>query len=260
MTTTITLVGMKQHSTAELESNHALVSLFEDIFGFGCLYGCQYRCLQACIFTHLVTVRFKILYHPFDSKEDDSLDLSEAAGNFIVGFQVSFQNADSVHSCFLYSSCPVSQVTPHSIKHTFRPPFNESAIPYVHLTSCNSKKGKLDNSGNPVVCPINDTCEHVFCLIMPTTPWFNGTQTASQTSALVAFLSQAGHGFSYHPYICARTSVHTVLLTPMETCTDNKLCLQIIDADTPQEVIWTYDVEWERSPVRSPISLYNKHI
>ncbi len=25
--------------------------------------------------------------------------------------------------------------------------------------------------------------------------------------------------------------------------------MQIIDADTPQEVIWTYDVEWERSPV-----------
>jgi hypothetical protein len=25
--------------------------------------------------------------------------------------------------------------------------------------------------------------------------------------------------------------------------------LQIVDADTPHEVIWTYDVEWERSPV-----------
>jgi hypothetical protein len=43
------------------------------------------------------------------------------------------------------------QVTPYSVKHTFRPPFNESAVPYVHLTSCDSKSGKLDNNGIPVV-------------------------------------------------------------------------------------------------------------
>jgi hypothetical protein len=33
-------------------------------------------------------VRFKILYHPFDSKDDDNLDMSDTSGNFIVGFQV----------------------------------------------------------------------------------------------------------------------------------------------------------------------------
>eukprot|EP00292_Cryptomonas_paramecium_P033775 CAMPEP_0113685400 /NCGR_PEP_ID=MMETSP0038_2-20120614/14647_1 /TAXON_ID=2898 /ORGANISM="Cryptomonas paramecium" /LENGTH=627 /DNA_ID=CAMNT_0000605475 /DNA_START=29 /DNA_END=1912 /DNA_ORIENTATION=+ /assembly_acc=CAM_ASM_000170 len=59
-------------------------------------------------------LRFRILYHPYDSKDDDSLD-GDKEGFFIVGYQV----------------------FPLSIKHTYRGKFNESGIPYSKLTTCN---------------------------------------------------------------------------------------------------------------------------
>ena len=33
-------------------------------------------------------LRFKILYHPFDSSDDDKFDQRDTDGNYIVGFQV----------------------------------------------------------------------------------------------------------------------------------------------------------------------------
>ena len=62
-------------------------------------------------------LRFRILYHPFDSDEDDSFDSSDKNGNFIVGFQV----------------------IPASIKHKYKGKFNESAVPYNKLSTCSQK-------------------------------------------------------------------------------------------------------------------------
>ena len=66
------------------------------------------------LYNHLT---FKILYNPIQAKGSSSLEGRRDRKNYIVGFQV----------------------IPRSIKHSFRPPFNQSAIPYVPLTSCSAK-------------------------------------------------------------------------------------------------------------------------
>lgn len=74
-------------------------------------------------------LRFKILYHPFDSSDDNHFDASDPSGNFIVGFQV----------------------VPFSIQHRYTGVWNKEKESANALATCIFKDGKATGSFQPHV-------------------------------------------------------------------------------------------------------------
>jgi len=74
-------------------------------------------------------LRFKILYHPFDSSDDTQFDASDPSGNFIVGFQV----------------------VPFSIQHTYNGVWDKEKESNNKLASCVYKDGEATGAFEPHV-------------------------------------------------------------------------------------------------------------
>ena len=74
-------------------------------------------------------LRFKIMYHPFDSSDDNSFDASDPSGNFIIGFQV----------------------IPFSIQHRYTGVWDKQKESNNRLATCIFKDGVATGSFEPHV-------------------------------------------------------------------------------------------------------------